>query len=63
VRSYPTFRTKRLLRFLFDRFQSDMLFNALLATRPMRWAAGMIYFHRKGVFEPPAGSRPGPGPR
>ncbi len=56
VRSYPRFRVKRLLRFLFDRFQSDTLFNLLLWTRPMRWAAGMVYFHRKGVFEP---SNPG----
>ncbi|HKU71072.1 MAG TPA: NAD(P)/FAD-dependent oxidoreductase [Burkholderiales bacterium] len=54
VRSYPTFRTKRLLRFLFDHFQSDMLFNLLLGTRPMRAAASIVYFHRKGVFDPPA---------
>lgn len=52
VRSYPTFRTKRLLRFLFDRFQSDFLFNCLLATWPMRSAASMVYFHHKGVFDP-----------
>jgi flavin-dependent dehydrogenase len=52
VRSYPTFRTKRLLRFLFDHFQSDVLFNLLLGTRPMRAAASIVYFHRKGVFNP-----------
>ena len=52
VRSYPRFRAKRALRFLFDHFQSDLAFNLLLATKPMRMAAGMIYFHRKGVFEP-----------
>jgi len=52
VRSYPTFRTKRLLRFLFDRFQSDLAFNLLLATSPMRWAASIVYFHHKGVFDP-----------
>ena len=34
VRSYPKFRTKRLLRWLFDRFQTDFAFNWLLATRP-----------------------------
>lgn len=61
VRSYPTFRTKRLLRWAFDRFQTDFAFNWLLATRPMRAAAGIVYFHRKGVFEgkynrQPAGS-------
>jgi len=53
VRSYPTFRAKRLVRFLFDHFQSDMLFDLLLGTRPMRAAAGIVYFHRKGVFDPP----------
>ena len=52
VRSYPRFRTKRLLRFLFDHFQADFSFNLLLHTRPMRMAAGIIYFHRKGVFDP-----------
>jgi len=51
VRSYPRFRTKRLLRFVFDHFQSDAAFNLLLATRPMRAAAGLIYFHHKGVFD------------
>ncbi|HWX56767.1 MAG TPA: NAD(P)/FAD-dependent oxidoreductase [Verrucomicrobiae bacterium] len=52
VRSYPGFKTKRLLRFLFDHFQSDTLFNFLLGTKPMRAAAGMVYFHRKGAFDP-----------
>lgn len=52
VNSYPTFRTKRLLRFLFDRFQSDALFNVLLHTKAMRSAAGIVYFHHKGVFDP-----------
>jgi flavin-dependent dehydrogenase len=50
VRSYPTFRLKRWLRFAFDHFQSDLLFNLMLATRPMRAAAGIVYFHHKGVF-------------
>jgi len=52
VRSYPKFRVKRLLRFLFDHFQRDVAFNLLLATRPMRSAAGVVYFHHKGVFGP-----------
>ncbi|MGH8248914.1 MAG: NAD(P)/FAD-dependent oxidoreductase, partial [Gammaproteobacteria bacterium] len=52
VDSYPKFRTKRLLRFLFDRFQSDAVFNLLLGTRPMRMAASIVYFHHKGVFDP-----------
>lgn len=52
VRSYPRFRTKRLLRFLFDHFQSDLAFDWLLATWPMRFAARVVYFHHKGVFDP-----------
>jgi len=52
VRSYPQFRVKRLLRFLFDHFQSDLLFDLLLGTKPMRMAAGIVYFHHKGVFTP-----------
>ena len=51
VQSYPRFRAKRLLRFLFDRFQSDAAFNLLLGTRPMRAAASIVYFHRKGAFD------------
>jgi flavin-dependent dehydrogenase len=52
VSSYPKFRLKRLLRWGFDRFQTDFAFNWLLATRPMRAAAGLVYFHHKGVFDP-----------
>jgi flavin-dependent dehydrogenase len=52
VRSYPKFRLKRLLRWGFDRFQTDFVFNWLLATRPMRAAAGLVYFQHKGVFDP-----------
>jgi len=52
VRSYPRFKIKRGLRFLFDHFQSDTLFNLLLSTKPMRMAAGVVYFHHKGVFDP-----------
>ena len=53
VRSYPRFRLKRLLRHAFDHFQSDTAFNLLLGTWPMRAAASVVYFHRKGVFNPP----------
>jgi digeranylgeranylglycerophospholipid reductase len=60
VRSYPDFRMKRLLRFLFDHFQSDALFDALLFTRPIRAAASVIYFHRKGVFDPASEDRVSP---
>jgi digeranylgeranylglycerophospholipid reductase len=52
VRSYPRFRTKRLLRFLFDHFQSDLAFNLLLKTSPVRMAASIVYFHHKGAFDP-----------
>jgi digeranylgeranylglycerophospholipid reductase len=55
VQSYPKFRLKRLLRFLFDHFQSDLAFNVLLSTRPVRAAASVVYFHRKGVFRPEKG--------
>ena len=50
--SYPQFRAKRLLRFLFDRFQTDWVFNLMLASRPMRMAASQVYFHRRGVLNP-----------
>ena len=52
VSSYPRFRVKRLLRFLFDHFQSDALFDLLLRTKLIRTAAGIVYFHHKGVFDP-----------
>lgn len=61
VNSYPRFRAKRVLRYVFDHFQSDTAFNLLLATKPMRAAAGLVYFHHKGVFDPaplPAPARP-----
>lgn len=51
-RSYPRFRTKRLLRSLFDHFQSDTFFNLMLSTRPMRMAASQVYFHRHSALEP-----------
>jgi digeranylgeranylglycerophospholipid reductase len=50
VKSYPRFRTKRLLRFLFDHFQSDIAFNALLGTKLVRSAASVVYFHHRGAF-------------
>jgi digeranylgeranylglycerophospholipid reductase len=50
VRSYPRFRTKRFLRFLFDHFQSDLAFNLLLGTKFVRAAASVVYFHHRGAF-------------
>ncbi len=49
VRSYPRFRLKRLLRFTFDHLQRDWIFDLALASAPMRWAAGRIYFHRRAA--------------
>jgi flavin-dependent dehydrogenase len=57
VARYPRFRAKRLLRFLYDHLQSDTAFNLLLATRPMRAPAGLVYFHHKGVFGAAAATR------
>ncbi len=57
VNSYPRFRLKRLLRFLFDHFQSDFVFNRLLGSKPMRTAAGLVYFHRRAVFDPKTETR------
>jgi flavin-dependent dehydrogenase len=50
--SYPRFRAKRALRLLFDHLQSDLLFDLMLTTPLVRRAAGLVYFHHKGVFEP-----------
>lgn len=52
VRSYPGFRLKRTLRWAFDHFQSDWMFNHLLGTPQMRRVAELVYFHRKGGSSP-----------
>jgi flavin-dependent dehydrogenase len=58
IGTYPRFRLKRLLRFAFDHFQADWVFDLALATAPMRWAAGRIYFHQRAVvLESPAQAR------
>jgi len=54
VRSYPSFLLKRTLRWAFDNFQSDWMFNHLLGTPQMRRVAELIYFHRKGGPPPQA---------
>jgi flavin-dependent dehydrogenase len=46
VGSYPRFRAKRLLRFLYDHLQSDWMFNMMLSTTIMRQIASHLYFHR-----------------
>jgi flavin-dependent dehydrogenase len=57
AQTYPTFRLKRLLRFLFDHFQTDWAFNVLLATKPMREAASLVYFHKRGIVDDREGSK------
>ncbi|MEO8926741.1 MAG: NAD(P)/FAD-dependent oxidoreductase [Caulobacteraceae bacterium] len=49
VQTYPSFRAKRALRWLFDHFQSDLAFNLMLGSAPMRAAARLIFFHRLRV--------------
>ncbi|WP_254599967.1 NAD(P)/FAD-dependent oxidoreductase [Cupriavidus gilardii] len=46
-RATPRFRAKRVLRWLFDRCQSDRLFEWMLYSPPLRWAAQRLYFHRR----------------
>jgi digeranylgeranylglycerophospholipid reductase len=58
VERYPRFRSKRALRWLFDRFQSDWVFNRLLGTAAMRRAAELVYFHRKGGLSPAPDKEP-----
>jgi flavin-dependent dehydrogenase len=58
VARYPRFRSKRALRWLFDRFQSDWMFNHLLGTAAMRRAAELVYFHRKGGLAMQRGKEP-----
>jgi flavin-dependent dehydrogenase len=48
-RQYPRFRTKRAMRWLFERLQNDWLFDQMLGTAPMRRLAEEVYFHRKGA--------------
>lgn len=45
----PGFRTKRLLRKGYDRFQMDWPFDLLLNSAPLRWAAEQVYFHKRGA--------------
>ncbi len=57
VQRYPNFRAKRTLRWMYDRFQSDWMFNQLIGTRALRRAAELVYFHRKGGVALPSDSR------
>ena len=44
IESAPRFRTKRALRWAYDRLQFDWPFDLLL-----RWAAEQVYFHKRRV--------------
>jgi hypothetical protein len=39
-----------MLRFAFDRLQSDAAFNLLMRSGTLTWAARLVYFHRRGLF-------------
>jgi len=45
----PRFRTKRALRWAYDRLQFDWPLDLLLHSPPLRWAAEQVYFHKRRV--------------
>jgi flavin-dependent dehydrogenase len=45
----PRFATKRAMRALLDLAPPEWLVDAVIATRPMRWLAQHVYFHRRGA--------------
>ncbi|MFC0679385.1 NAD(P)/FAD-dependent oxidoreductase [Lysobacter korlensis] len=47
VEAAPRFRTKRALRWAYDRLQFDWPFDLLLYSPPLRWAAEQVYFHKR----------------
>ena len=47
VESAPRFRTKRALRWAYDKLQFDWPFDLLLYSPPLRWAAEQVYFHKR----------------
>ncbi len=47
VEAVPRFRSKRVLRWAFDRLQMDWPFDLLIGTSPLRWAAEQVYFHHR----------------
>lgn len=49
IAAAPRFRTKRALRWAFDRLQFDWPFDLLLYSPPLRWAAEQVYFHKRGA--------------
>jgi flavin-dependent dehydrogenase len=49
IEAAPRFRTKRALRWAYDRLQFDWPFDLLLYSPPLRWAAEQVYFHKRRV--------------
>ncbi|MBB1087552.1 NAD(P)/FAD-dependent oxidoreductase [Lysobacter sp. SG-8] len=47
IEAAPRFRTKRALRWAYDRLQFDWPFDLLIGTPPLRWAAEQVYFHKR----------------
>jgi len=47
IEAAPRFRTKRALRWAYDRLQFDWPFDLLLHSPPLRWAAERVYFHKR----------------
>ena len=47
VQAAPRFRTKRALRWAFDKLQFDWPFDLFLHAPPLRWAAEQVYFHKR----------------
>lgn len=43
----PRFLMKRVLRQAYDHLQMDWPFDSLLNSRPLRWAAEQVYFHKR----------------
>jgi flavin-dependent dehydrogenase len=49
IEAAPRFRTKRALRWAYDRLQFDWPFDLLLYSPPLRWAAEQVYFHKRRI--------------
>ena len=48
VRTYPRFALKRAVRWGYDYFQRDWVFNQILGSRVFKRVAEQIYFHKRG---------------
>ena len=50
----PRFRAKRLARAIYDRVQSDRLFDLAIGNRAFAALARLVFFHRRGLASPAA---------